>query len=249
MSALGWSRVVVTSKKFRELGSTNLLACRSMLGIRLGRGVCAAGLVLVALSACSDDRDSDRSPGEDSSASTSIATTTTSTTQPPAADLEGMVPHIEELLGQWDEAMVDVLADLEAVEADPAHPARIALADSFTSDSPYVEDLGLLLSGYIDQDVSSITGAVQDTTLSHFTESSADDPDFVSFVFCSYSDAELTVGGEDEPAEVVITDGAGEAHRVDGIWRLHRLQQLGRETDSAGAPNPCPDLVDLEGEE
>lgn len=143
--------------------------------------------------------------------------------------------------------MGDVLADPAAAEADPAHPARLGMAELFTADSPYIEDFGQLLTGYLNQEVESMapgeSGDVQQTTFLWFTEAAAVEPDFVSFVFCTYSDAQIRLAGGGSSADVGVTQGAGEARRVDGVWLLHRLRQLGHETSPPGTPDPCPDLA------
>jgi hypothetical protein len=176
----------------------------------------------------------------------------TSTTHPPASDNpEPVRPAIEGLLGEWDRAMTDVLADISGVEADLAHPARDAVADLFTDDSPYMADLGTLMSAFMEQDVHQMTplsdGEVQETSLLRFTAAADDDPDLVDFVFCCYRDVEPTAPGEDPRRDTAVTQGAGEAHRVDGTWLLHRLRQLG--VQEATDENPCPDLVTEEADD
>jgi hypothetical protein len=146
--------------------------------------------------------------------------------------------------------MTPILGDPQAVADDPESPERAELAESFTQNSPYVDDLGELLAGYISQDTGlrpGPGGRVQTTQLLDFTE--APDDDHVSFVFCTFTDGvdfALSTGDE-RPPTVGIRQGAGTAVRVEGEWLLDSLQRLGFEEKPAGTPNPCPGLVTAEG--
>jgi hypothetical protein len=201
-------------------------------------------LVLFAVG-CGDDDDSSREPG-------GTETTTgdeTATTQPASSDEAAVRPYIEDLLAAWDDAMTPILGDPQAVADDPESPERAELAESFTQNSPYVEDLGELLAGYISQDTGlrpGPSGRVQETQLLDFTE--VPDDDHVSFVFCTFTDGvDFALStGEERPPTVGIRQGAGTAVRVEGAWLLDSLQRLGFEEKPAGTPNPCPDLVAAE---
>jgi len=214
-------------------------------GRRIGK---VAGLLCVLLAACSGDDelgDGDRDEPTESTESTESS----NTTQPPASDEAELRPYIEDLLATWDTGMTDVLEDPRLVADDPEHELAAELAESFTDDSPYIRDLSVLMDGYVTQDTGTRpgpSGLAQRTSLLHFTE--APDDDHSSFVFCSYQDGiqyRLSDGGE-RSASVGIVTGAGDATRVDGVWRLHRLRQLGLEWKPAGTPDPCPDLVETE---
>jgi hypothetical protein len=207
------------------------------------RSVGAVAVCVLALSACGGDGDDDGSNGERGDRP---ASTASSTTQPGAQDEEAVRPYVESLLGAWDEAMTDILADPRPVAADPDHELAAELAESFTADSPYVADLTELLEGYVAQDTGlrpGPRGVVQHTTLLEFTQ--APDDDQVSFVFCSFADGVQfrLSSGEELPPSVGVTQGAGDAVRVDGVWLLHRLRRLGLETKPGGTPDPCPALV------
>lgn len=198
---------------------------------------------VLTISACGGDDDGADEGRKDDPPDAS----STSTTQPGAQDEEAVRPYLEGLLGDWDEAMTDILADPRPVASDPDHELAAALAESFTDDSPYVADLTELLEGYVGQDTGlrpGPRGVVQHTTLLDFTQ--APDDDHTSFVFCTFADGVQfrLSSGEELPASVGVTQGAGEAVRVDGVWRLHRLRQLGLDSQPAGTPDPCPELVD-----
>ncbi|MGH9211742.1 MAG: hypothetical protein ACRD2C_13810 [Acidimicrobiales bacterium] len=211
------------------------------------RRVAVLAATALLMAACGGDDDSDQS--DRGSGDTSVETTTA--TQPSASDTAVLRPYVEDLLVAWDEAMTPILGDPQAVVDDADSALRRDLADLFTSDSPYVEDLDELLGGYITQDTGvrpGPNGLAQTTTLLHFTQNP--DEDHASFVFCSFSDGvlySLSTGAERSPG-VGVTQGAGEAARVDGVWRLHRLRQLGIETRPAGTANPCPALAEPEGD-
>ena len=201
--------------------------------------VLAAALFMAACGGSDDDAD-------DSGRSSTAADEETSTTQPAASDPAVVRPYIEDLLASWDEAMTPILGDPQAVADDPEHPLRADLAESFTEESPYIEDLSNLLEGYISQDTGLLpgpTGLVQQTTFLEFTRTP--DDDHVSFVFCTFTDGvDFSLStGEERPSTVGVRQGAGDAARVDGRWLLDQLQRLGFEEHPAGTPNPCPDLA------
>lgn len=209
-----------------------------MSGRRIGRVV---GVLCVLLAACSG--------GDDEPADSDEPTESTTTTQPPASAEAELRPYIEDLLATWDTGMTDILEDPRLVADDPEHELAVELAEVFTEDSPYMRDLSLLMGGYVTQDTGirpGPGGLAQRSTLLHFTQ--APDDDHVSFVFCSYQDGiqyRLSDGRDRSPSVGIVT-GAGDATRVEGVWRLHRLRQLALEWEPAGTPDPCPGLVETE---
>jgi hypothetical protein len=204
-------------------------------------------LTLTAFTAgCGDDDDS----GGSASPGSSVEPEPPST-QPAASDSAAVRPYIEDLLAAWDTAMTPILGDPRGVVDDPESPLRADLGESFTAESPYVEDLDLLLAGYIDQDAGlrpGPSGLVQRTTFLEFTE--IPDDDQASFVVCTFTDGvDFALStGEELPPTVGIRQVAGTAVRVDGRWLLDALQLLGFEEKPAGTPNPCPALASGEGE-
>jgi hypothetical protein len=216
---------------------------------KLTQALLGGGLMLALVSCGGDDDGGGRAS---SSRRPTSETTASDGTEPPSSDLTAVQPRIEDLLGQWDEAMTIALEDPQAVVDDPDHAAHEALAAIFTEDSPYVADFDQFLTdGYVAQDVGvrpGPSGLSQQTTFLEFSGTPGSD-DEVSFVFCSFNDGEgFTLSdGSDRPPSVGIVQGAGDASRVDGAWRLHRLQQLGFDSQPAGTPNPCPGLVATDG--
>lgn len=211
------------------------------------RSVGAAVVAALLLGACGGDDDDPDGSGAGTGGG---GGSTTASTQPPASDAAAVRPYLQDLLRAWDEAMTPILSDPRTVAEDPEHDLRRELAESFTDDSPYVRDLGEFLEGYISQNTGvhpGASGLAQETTLLDFTRTP--DEDHLSFTFCSFSEGPefaLSEGTERAPS-VGVTQGAGDATRVEGRWRLHRLQQLGVDTKPAGTPNPCPSLATGEG--
>lgn len=242
-------RVLVRSADANAVrGRTRTLGTSRGVGAVRGMSMVVVGtsaLLAVLLGCSGDDDSSDEDPD-----STEPPSESTTTTQPPSSDLAAMRPVVEGLLASWDEAFGGMLADPRAVIDDPEHELRSELAALFTTDSPYVADLDVLLGSFVDQDTgyrAASPGGVQQTTLVEFTESRGEDD--IGFVFCSFNDAaEYSLAtGEERPPDVGVRHGAGEARRVDGQWLLHRLQRLGLDVLAAGTPNPCPRLVAEEG--
>ena len=218
------------------------------------RSVLAAGLaaslvpLVLGLGACSDDStNSGPSATERRQTTVPVSTTPTSiTTEPASTDDAGVRPILDKLLGRWDEAITGIAGDPKAA-VHPESKLRKPLAEVFTADSPFMADLTDFVSqGYVDQDLGSrpTTGTLsQHTVATRLT--GTPDPDHLTFVFCSYNDGEdfhLSTG-ERRSGDVGITEGTGEAVRVDGLWKLHRLQQLPFNSAPEGTPNPCPDRV------
>ena len=218
------------------------------------RSVLAAGLaaslapLVLGLVSCSDDS-ADGGPSTTERRQTTVPATSTSTsttTQPASSDDAGVRPILDRLLARWDEAMTGIAGDPEAA-VDPQSDLRDPFAEVFTADSPFVADLTDFVSqGYVGQDLGTrpATGTLNQHTVATRLTGTPDD-DHLSFVFCSFNDGEdfYLSTGERRSADVGITEGAGEAVRVDGVWKLHRLQQLTFNSAPEGSPNPCPGRV------
>ena len=218
------------------------------------RSVLAAGLaaslapLVLGLVSCSDDS-ADGGPSTTERRQTTVPATSTSTsttTQPASSDDAGVRPILDRLLARWDEAMTGIAGDPEAA-VDPQSDLRDPFAEVFTADSPFVADLTDFVSqGYVGQDLGTrpATGTLNQHTVATRLTGTPDD-DHLTFVFCSFNDGEdfYLSTGERRSADVGITEGTGEAVRVDGVWKLHRLQQLTFNSAPEGSPNPCPGRV------
>lgn len=206
-------------------------------------GMAATILLAVALASCSSGSKEATPPPSTVPATTTVETTTT---EPPSTDEAAVRARVSSLLRKWDVAMTALREHPTEVIGQPDDPRRQALAKIFTSDSPYTADIDKVLSGYSSGGVTArpTTGdVVQHTTYLRTTESPT--PDSVTFVWCSFDDSTSvrTSTGKVANDQVGITQGGGEAQRVDGQWRLHRLFQLTHTAKPKGTANPCPSLV------
>lgn len=208
----------------------------------------AAALVLPVLlfGSCSDDgADGGSTTTESAQPDSSTATSAPpeSTSQPPASDTSAIGPIVDALLHQWDVAYTDALTDPAAVIADPDHEVREEFEALFTEDSPYLADLDLLVGSFADEDLRiepNGSATAQATRFLRVTTVHSNDE--LDFVWCSFDDsAQVTAStGAVVSDEVGITEGTGTAVRVDGSWRLHRLQVLTHDVLPAGSEDPCP---------
>lgn len=205
-------------------------------------GTATTLLLVVALAACS--RGGGASDPTTSARSTVSASTiaTTSTTEPPSSDGAVVRMRVVSLLRDWDAAMTALREKPTEVIGHPYDERRRALAELFTSDSPYVADIDKLLRAYSSGGVAArpSTGGISQHTL-YLRTSQAPTADSVSFVWCSFDDS---VSYRISTGKVVddrdgVSQGGGEAHRVDGQWRLYRLFQLSQKALPHGSANPC----------
>lgn len=205
-----------------------------------------AAIILLGLGACSHgDAKASRSTTT-SAAATTPSTEPPSTTQPPATDDAAVRPLISGLLHQWDVSMTAILAQPTAVLDDPNSQLRQPLDAIFTPDSPNLSDVDKLAKGYVDRDLlarAGPSGLSQHTVYLHTTQ--APNATWMTFVWCSFDDS---IAYNASTSKVVsdrvgIIQGAGEAKRVDGRWKLFRLYQLGETSAPAGSPDPCPSLA------
>ena len=208
----------------------------------------AAALVLpgLLLGSCSDDGadgGSTTTKSVQSTSSTSTSAPPESTTQPPASDAGAVGPIVDELLHRWDIAYTDALTDPAAVADDPDHEVREEFEALFTEDSPYLADLDLLVGSFKDQDLRIEPNGSTTAQATRFLRvTTVHSEDELDFVWCSFDDsAQVTAStGAVVSDEVGITEGTGTAVRVDGSWRLHRLQVLTHDVLPAGNEDPCP---------
>jgi hypothetical protein len=202
----------------------------------------AAGGLAVFTSCTSSHRAS--TPTTVSSASTPpTSTVVTSSTQPSSADSAGVRRVVGGLLGSWDIEMTALRLHPTVAIGHPDSSARRGLASLFTSDSPFVRDIDKLLKSYAMGGVAQrpTHGALSQRTV-YLRTTQRSDADSISFVWCSYDDSasfKMSTGRVVDDG-VAITQGGGEAHRVDGRWLLYRLFQLSRSTGPKRTPNPCP---------
>lgn len=165
-----------------------------------------------------------------------------STTQPDSTD-PAVVPILNDLLHQWDRGLTALLqAPQDSLASRDAKGWQILLR-AFSTDSPYVTDLPGLLQGYADRGIANRrgpSGVGQSSILVNRTDRPS--PDLVRFVWCAFDDsvsyATSTNAVVDDNA--VSMSGWGEAHRIDGSWRLYRLRLLMQKQLPAGSVTDCP---------
>ena len=206
-------------------------------------GMAATVLLSVALASCSSSGKAANPPSSTVPATTRVATTTT---EPPSSDEAAVSARVATLLRNWDVAMTALREHPAEVIGQPDDSRRQVLASIFTANSPYTADIDKVLAAYSSGGVKArpTTGdVVQHTTYLRTTESPT--PDSVSFVWCSFDDSTSVRSstGEVVNDQVGVTQGGGEAQRVDGQWRLYRLFQLTHSAKPKGTTNPCPSFV------
>jgi hypothetical protein len=152
--------------------------------------------------------------------------TRTAHEEPPGTDPEAVVPHIQSLLRKLDETVGRISADPE-VAAKGDGPLHRRLRRVFAPDSDFADGLVEYLRrrGARGESVRSErrdTPPVQRTVEGGVTTVSADE---VSFDVCYLSDFTI-YDRHGDPIETWIDDTQlhrGRAVRVDGRWRLRRL--------------------------
>ena len=204
-----------------------------------------AGLAIVALTllaACGDD-DADDGRSDTTNAD---AGSSTSTTQPPATDEQAAFPIVEDLVVEANAIIDELLQDPTAVN-DPDNPEIARLREIHTDDSPTPDGVIAQLEELVDNDQRerpAQSGVFSDFGLYRMT---AVDENTIRFRTCSTEDSE-TVDADDEVVDrrSQVTQGVGEARRVDGTWRVYGIQQEDDRTlpIEPGTANPgfCDDL-------
>jgi hypothetical protein len=203
----------------------------------------ATALASLVLGACSHGNPKALPSATHGTASSTALTAEPTTTQPPATDDVAVRPVISGLLHQWDVSMTAILAKPKAVLNHPDSPLRQPFNAIFTSDSPNLRDINKLAKSYVARDLvdrAGPSGVSQHTVYLRTTQ--APNASWMTFVWCSFDDSTSYNSSTSKVVSnrVGITQGAGEAKRIAGRWRLYRLYQLGETSAPAGSPDPCP---------
>ena len=184
----------------------------------------ALAMALTLAVGCGGDDDDDRgSPQPEEGADE--PTTTTESTQPPGTSPVDVEPYIAELLVRYDEVTNEIVAD-PTVATDPNHPLVVEYRS--------LVEPGSVAEGAIQVWVDNATRGVSirpyddtapayDTSLDGAIETvSADE---VTFPTCELSNYRKynAQGRETEFLTGQAVPGAGTAVRVDGEWRLRRM--------------------------
>jgi hypothetical protein len=206
--------------------------------------VVLAGLMGIG---CSDGG-SEASNQADADTTSSSATTTT---HPPATDQEAAFPIVEELVYEATDLADELYQDPTAVEdSDDERIAR--LREVYTDDSPTPDGvIGQLeeLNANGQRKRTAASGVFRELVVYQLT---AVDDDTIRFRICATEDQE-TVDGEDNVVDrrAQVSQGTGEARRVDGTWRfygIHPEDDLTIPFDPGTAqPGFCEQVVDEGG--
>lgn len=203
-------------------------------------------LLVLAFGSCSgDDADGGAATTQSTSppSSSSSSTVITPASDPPASEGTAIGPIMDDLLHRWDVAYTEALEDPAEVVADSDHRVREEFEQLFTADSPYLADLDLLVGSFADADLRVEPTSSETAQTTRFLRTTTiHSQDALDFVWCSFDDSAQVAAstGAIVSDEVGITEGTGTAVRVDGSWRLQRLQVLTHDVLPAGSEDPCP---------
>jgi hypothetical protein len=203
---------------------------------------------LVLLVACGDDdatndSRSEREPATDSSAAT---------TEPPASDSEAAFPIVEDLVLEATRLVDELYQEPEAVN-DPDNADVERLREIYTEDSPTPDAVTEQLHELVDNGErmrAADSGVFRDLGV---YEMAAVDEDTVRFRICASEDREtIDANGNVVDQRAQVTQGTGEARRIDGIWRFYGIhpeedRTLPIEPGTANA-GFCDRLFDEQGD-
>ena len=183
----------------------------------------AVALAMVALVACGGDDDQSETPAP--SSTTGRAPATTEATQPPGTSPVDVEPYIAELLVRFDDVTNQIVAD-PSVANDREHPL-VAEYLSLVEPGSLAEGA---VQGWVDAAGQGISiRPYDDSAPSHVTALDGDvetvSADEVTFPTCERHHYRMydAQGRETEFVTGQSIPGAGTAVRVDGEWRLRRI--------------------------
>lgn len=191
----------------------------------LARALASLAVIGVTVAACSGDDD-------DSSSTTteSTASSTTSSKQPAGTEPADVEPYITELLARYDEVTNQIIADPSVARdrSDPLIEDYLALVE------PGSEALEGAIQTWVDNADEGITIGPYSEDAPPF-ETSLDGPietvseDEVRFTTCERQNYRKydAQGRQTEFVTGQSVPGQGTAVRVDGEWRLRRLDIAG----------------------
>lgn len=187
---------------------------------RPARRYAALAITALALTACGDDDTDDSGSG---STNPDASSSTAPTTQPPATDEEAAFPIIEDLVLEAT-ALTDQLFQNPAEVNDPDNRDVERLREIYTDDSPTPDGVVEQLRDMAEQGQRrrpAQSGVFRDLGVYQMT--SLDD-DTVRFRICASEDQEtIDANGAVIDQRAQVTQGVGEARRVDGVWRFYGI--------------------------
>lgn len=222
-------------------------------------GSALAVLVLGGLAACGDDSSSDDAGG--SSGATTTAGPTTTTTQPPATDTEEALAAVQDLADEGARLLEELYKDPTAID-DPDNDYDEQYAELFTDDSATPDSVFDHLRDFVDESEWMLAGPSGIFSEFYLYAPEPDGEDTLRFLHCVIEDREAHDENGPLGDDAAFTRrilGDGEAHRVDGVWRLHRYTTRGEPSErnpdllQSGACETeleiLPELSDPENEE
>jgi hypothetical protein len=203
------------------------------------RSLCLALLAALALGACGGDDDESSDPPEDTTDTTSSPATTATDEEPPGTDPEAVEPYVQDLLTRYDEVTSQIVAD-PAIAADPNHELYAQLRELVTPDSQMIEPVVNALVHRGEQGVSQRPYNEGELPIARYVDGdvTATGPDEVTFPTCTLFDYRLfdSLDRETEYHTDIQQVGTGTAARIDGEWRISRLEGGTEESTQCQEP-------------
>lgn len=210
----------------------------------VARTLCA--LLAAGTLGCSDD------PGDDDDGdSTTTAPSTTSTTDPPATD-DAAKEEVEAVVMEATAIVDELLQDPSLID-DPEDDRIGRLADLYADDSPApgaIEDRVREMATSGEYRRPAASGVYRELVI--YQWSSPTDANTLRFDTCAVIDNELVdADGDVLETESQVVYAAGEARRVDGVWRFYGLSNdVSRSmpfTPGTGTRDFCEAIASDEG--
>jgi hypothetical protein len=208
-----------------------------------------ATAALILLVGCSGD-DSGANGSSDRSDHDTDAST--SATQPPATEEDEAFSIVEDRVTEANAIIDELLQDPRAVD-EPENAEIARLREIHTDDSPTPDGIVTQLEELAENDLRerpAESGVFSDFGVYRMT---AVDENTVRFRTCSTEDSEtVDASGEVVDRRAQVTQGVGEARRIDGVWRVYGIHQEDDRTlpIEPGTANAgfCDELFSSDGE-
>jgi hypothetical protein len=206
------------------------------------RALVGLGALLLGITiGCSEDEPEHRSGGD-----TPTESSTTTTTQPPATD-EAAKAEVEAVVAEATTIVDELLQDPALID-DPDDDRLDRLVELYTPDSPIPSGVEAQVHEMADAGEyrrPSGSGIFRELTIYEWT--SPPDENTLQFDTCALIDDELVdASGAVIETEARVIYAAGEARRIDGVWRFYGLSNdISRSmpfTPGSGTPGFCDGL-------
>jgi hypothetical protein len=213
-------------------------------GRRWRAGVGAALALGLLAAACGDDGE------DDADEELAEETPTTTTSQPPATDTEAALAAVQDLADQ-ESRLLEQLHGRPTVIDDPDSDEMEQYTDLYTDDAIAPENVEDELRTLIDRGHVMRPGPSGVFSEYHLYGPEYEGDDVLIYSVCAIEDRrayEAEGADEDLGGATVLRRGTGEAHRIDGVWRLHEWLPVGdpltRDPELI-EPGACESLAEL----